>query len=97
MIEEGTPVIAICPTDYTFTETLANIAETKARGALVIGVSDQLESSFDRWVKIPPVEEIFYPFVTVIPLQLLAYYIALARGLDPVWPVSQKRCHHGWC
>jgi len=86
LIEKGTPVVAICPGDYTLSETLANIAETKARGAFVIGVSDQLDSSFDEWIKIPPVEEIFYPLVTVVPLQLLAYYIAVAKGLDPDKP-----------
>ena len=86
LIEKGTPVVAICPRDYTFSETLANIAETKARGAFIVGVSDQPESSFDEWIKVPQVEEIFYPLVTVVPLQLLAYHIAVARGLDPDKP-----------
>jgi len=82
----GTPIIAVCPLDYTFYETLSNIAETKARGALAIGVSDQQEEIFDEWVKIPAVEEIFYPLVSVVPLQLLAYHLAVARGLDPDKP-----------
>jgi len=86
LIENGTPVIAICPRDYTFNETLSNISETKTRGALAIGVSDQREEIFDEWVKIPAVEEVFYPLVSVIPLQLLAYHIAVARGLDPDKP-----------
>jgi len=86
LIEKGTPVIAICPQDYTFHETLSNIAETKARGALAVGVSDQREDIFDEWVKIPAVDEIFYPLVSVIPLQLLAYHLAVARGLDPDKP-----------
>ena len=86
LIERGTPVIAICPRDYTFHETLSNLAETKARGALAIGVSDQREESFDEWITIPTVEEIFYPLVSVMPLQLLAYHLAVARGLDPDKP-----------
>ncbi|MFC2013596.1 glutamine--fructose-6-phosphate transaminase (isomerizing) [Chloroflexota bacterium] len=87
LIEEGTPVIAICPRDYTFHETLSNIAETKARGALSIGVSDQREEVFfDEWIKIPAVEEVFYPLVSVVPLQLLAYHLAVAKGLDPDKP-----------
>jgi len=86
LIEKGTPVVAICPCDYTFDETLSNIAETKARGAIVTGVSDRHEAMFDEWIRIPKVEEIFYPLVSIIPLQLLAYHSAVARGLDPDKP-----------
>jgi glucosamine--fructose-6-phosphate aminotransferase (isomerizing) len=86
LIEKETPVIAICPCDYTFDETLSNIAETKARGAFVTGVSDRHEPMFDDWIKIPKVDEIFYPLVSIIPLQLLAYHSAVARGLDPDKP-----------
>jgi len=86
LIDKGTPVVAICPKDYTFHEVLSNVAETKARGAFVIGISDQLEQSFDEWIKIPSVEEIFYPLVCIVPLQLLAYHFAVARGLDPDKP-----------
>ena len=86
LIERGTPVVAICPSDYTFHETLANVAETKARGAFAIGVCDRQEPIFDEWIKIPQVEEIFYPLVCILPLQLLAYHMARARGLDPDKP-----------
>lgn len=86
LIEKGTPVIAICPRDYTYDETLSNVAETKARGAFAIGISDQQGESFDEWIKIPAVEEIFYPLVSIVPLQLLAYHIAVARGLNPDKP-----------
>jgi len=86
LIEPGTPVVGLCPHDYTFDETLSNLMETKARGAYVIGVSDQCHPAFDEWVHIPPVEEIFYPLVSVVPLQLFAYHSALARGYDPDKP-----------
>lgn len=86
LIENGTPVVAVCPQDYTFDETLSNVAETKARGAFAIGVSDQQEQIFDEWISIPQVEEVFYPLVSIVPLQLLAYYIAVARGLNPDKP-----------
>ncbi|HEY41932.1 MAG TPA: glutamine--fructose-6-phosphate transaminase (isomerizing) [Dehalococcoidia bacterium] len=86
LITEGTPVVAICPGDYTFDETLSNIAETKARGARVIGVSDRQEPAFDEWIEIPEVDEIFYPLVSIIPLQLFAYHSAVARNLDPDKP-----------
>jgi glucosamine--fructose-6-phosphate aminotransferase (isomerizing) len=86
LVESGTPVVAICPDDYTFDETLSNVLETKARGAFVIGVSDKSHPAFDEWIHIPKVDEIFYPLVSVIPLQLLAYHSAIARGYDPDRP-----------
>jgi glucosamine--fructose-6-phosphate aminotransferase (isomerizing) len=86
LIEKGTPVVAICPRDYTFYHTLSNVEEAKSRGAFIIGVSDHREDAFDQWIKIPEVEENFYPLVSVVPLQLLAYHVAIARGLDPDKP-----------
>jgi glucosamine--fructose-6-phosphate aminotransferase (isomerizing) len=86
LIEKGTPVIVICPQDYTYEETIANAHETKARGAFVIGVSEEMNPIFDEWIEIPEVDEVFQPLVTVVPLQLLAYYSALARGRDPDKP-----------
>jgi len=86
LIEDGTPVVVICPKDYTYEETLNNAQETKVRGAFLIGVSDEENELFDSWLRIPKVEEIFYPLLTVIPLQLLAYYISVARGNNPDKP-----------
>jgi len=86
LVSEGTPVVAICPHDYTFDEMMCNISEVKARGAYVIGVSDADDSLFDAWIKIPKVKEVFYPLVSVIPLQLLAYHLAIERNKDPDKP-----------
>ena len=86
LIENGTPVVAICPLDYTYEDSLANIMEAKARGAYIIGVSNSRSRIFDDVIKIASCEEILYPLVTTIPLQLLAYYSAIARGLDPDKP-----------
>ncbi len=86
LIESGTPVIAICPLDYTYEDSLANIMEAKARGAYVIGVSNSQTKMFDDAIRISSCEEILYPLVTTIPLQLFAYYSAIARGLDPDKP-----------
>jgi glucosamine--fructose-6-phosphate aminotransferase (isomerizing) len=86
LIESGTPVLAICPLDYTYEDSLANIMEAKARGAHVIGVSNSQTKMFDDAIKISSCEEILYPLVTTIPLQLFAYYSAIARGLDPDKP-----------
>ena len=86
LMDEGTPVLVICPKDDTYYDTLSNAMETKARGAFIIGLSDVDNEIFDEWIKIPKVDEIFYPLVSVVPLQLLAYYAALARGKDPDRP-----------
>ncbi len=86
LIESGTPVVVICPADYTFLETLSNAMETKSRGAYIIGVSDKESDIYDSWVKIPEVDELLYPMVAVVPLQLLAYYLAVNRGCDPDKP-----------
>jgi len=86
LIEEGTPVVAICPSDETYYETISNAIETKARGAFIIGVSDKNNEIYDAWVKVPEVEDIFYPLSVVLPLQLLAYYLAVRLGKDPDKP-----------
>jgi len=86
LIDRGTPVVVVCPNDYTYEETIANAHETKARGAFVIGLSEENHPIFDDWIIIPDVDEIFQPLVTVVPLQLLAYYSALTRGRDPDKP-----------
>ena len=86
LIHKDTPVVVICPRDFTFDETLANTAECKARGAFIVGVSDENNILFDEWIQIPPTEEIFYPMLSVAPLQLLAYHAAVLRGKDPDKP-----------
>jgi glucosamine--fructose-6-phosphate aminotransferase (isomerizing) len=86
LIEPGTPVVVICPADYTFSETLSNAMEAKSRGAYIIGVSDKESDIYDSWVKLPAVDELLYPMVAVVPLQLLAYYLSINRGCDPDKP-----------
>jgi glucosamine--fructose-6-phosphate aminotransferase (isomerizing) len=86
LVEPGTPVVVICPADYTFSETLSNAIETKSRGAYIIAVSDKESAIYDSWIKIPKVDELLYPMVAVVPLQLLAYYLAINRGYDPDKP-----------
>ncbi len=86
LIEEGTPIVIICPKDYTYKETLNNAQEAKSRGGFIIGVSNEHNDIFDVWLKIPKVDEICYPIISVIPLQLLAYYTAVAKGNNPDKP-----------
>ena len=86
LIEQGTPVVALCPNDETHESVLSNAMEAKSRGAYIIGVSDVESEVFDAWVPIPAVSRIQYPFVTIVPLQLMAYYMAVLRGCDPDRP-----------
>ncbi|HEX75371.1 MAG TPA: glutamine--fructose-6-phosphate transaminase (isomerizing) [Dehalococcoidia bacterium] len=86
LIEPQTPVAVICPGDYTYRETLSNAIEAKSRGAYIIAISDVENEVYDFWVKIPKVDELLYPIVTVVPLQLLAYHLAVSLGHDPDRP-----------
>ena len=86
LIEKGTPVIAINPNDFMHAETLSNAIETKARGALVIAISDKNNPVYDELLSIPGASEEFYPILSIIPLQLLAYNLAIVRGKNPDKP-----------
>ncbi len=86
LIEDGTPVLVICPGDFTYRETLGNAIEAKARGAKIIAVSDVDNEVYDHWIKIPRVHDLLYPMVSVVPLQLLAYHMATRRGHNPDMP-----------
>lgn len=87
LMEKNTAVIMINPRDSTFGDTIANAHEIKARGATVIGISDENNDIYDYWIGIPHVtQEAFYPIVEVIPLQVLAYQLALAKNADPDYP-----------
>ncbi|MDP2717271.1 MAG: glutamine--fructose-6-phosphate transaminase (isomerizing), partial [Candidatus Micrarchaeota archaeon] len=74
LVEKGTPVVLINPHDYTFPQTLSNGMETQARGAFLLGVSDQNNAAYDAWLELPKVDSLFYPLVAAPALQLLAYH-----------------------
>ena len=86
LIEEGTPVLVICPDDYTYKETLSNAMEAKARGAKIIAVSDVDNEIYDHWIRLPKVHQLLHPITAVVPLQLLAYSMAIKRGHNPDMP-----------
>ncbi|MBM3898189.1 MAG: glutamine--fructose-6-phosphate transaminase (isomerizing) [Thaumarchaeota archaeon] len=86
LVNAGTPVIVINPSDETYNETLSNISEMKARGARIIAVSDKDNELYDEVISIPSVDPVFFPLIEVIPLQILAYYAAIERALDPDYP-----------
>ena len=86
LIIEGVPVIALATQRDVYEKTLSNIKEVKARDAVVIGIAAQddmeLEKYVDHVIKVPQTDELLIPLLTVVPLQLLAYYASLTRGCD---------------
>src|SRR5437899_3704109 len=86
LIDANTFVIMINPNDSTYLDTLTSAREIKARGAKVIGISDKQSDIYDYWIEIPQVDESVYPFIEIVPVQLLAYYAALEKDTDPDYP-----------
>jgi glucosamine--fructose-6-phosphate aminotransferase (isomerizing) len=85
LIQEGTPVIALVPPGEAGNRMLSNIEEVRARGARVVGIAREKLHGVETFI-LPPAEEVFFPLLSVIPLQLLAYYLAVERGCDPDRP-----------
>jgi glucosamine--fructose-6-phosphate aminotransferase (isomerizing) len=87
LIEEGTPVIALVTQQGLYEKTLSNIKEVKARGAHVLGITNQgshveVGKSVDEIFAIPNTLALLTPALSVVPLQLISYYASLALGHD---------------
>jgi len=86
LIEEGVPVIALATQDHLFEKMVSNIIEVASRGAYVLGLANEgdkeLKKSVDEVFYIPRTISLLTPALSVVPLQLLAYYASLARGND---------------
>jgi len=84
LIEKGTPCIAFVSNDNK-KEIISNAMEIKSRGGYIIGVASERNEIFDFWIKVPEVNNL-NPIVQIIPIQILAYQLAVLRGLDPDRP-----------
>lgn len=86
LIDKGIPVIVLATQTELFEKSLGNIKEVVARGAKVVGIAfdgfTEIEKSTDQVVYIPETMPLFAPVLSVIPLQLLAYYAAVEKGCD---------------
>ena len=86
LIEDGTLVIGVLTQQSLFEKTVSNMVECKSRGAYLMGLTTYgnyaIEDTADFVTYIPKTDEHFATSLAVIPLQLLAYYVAVARGLD---------------
>ncbi|MEO0034233.1 MAG: hypothetical protein RLZZ501_256, partial [Pseudomonadota bacterium] len=87
LIDESVPVIVICPSDALYDKTASNVEEVVARGGKVIFLSDRaglarLSAKVAARIELPDTEPLVAPLVYAIPVQLLAYHVAVAKGTD---------------
>ncbi len=86
LIDEDMPVVFIAMKDGTYEKVLSNVEEVRARGGRVIAIATEgdshLEQKCDQVIHVPDTHPLLTPLLSVIPLQLLAYYIAVQRGCD---------------
>ncbi len=85
LIEKNIPCIALVANDETKPDTLSNAMEIRSRGGYIIGISPENNEIFDYWIKVPDVG-IASPIVNIIPVQILAYYLAVSKGYNPDYP-----------
>ncbi len=86
LIDEGVPVLALITQDNLVEKTMSNIKEVKARGAVVVAIcKENLQEACqecDEQILLPNVNPILAPMVSVVPLQIFSYYMAIFRGAD---------------
>jgi glucosamine--fructose-6-phosphate aminotransferase (isomerizing) len=86
LISDKLPVVTLMPRDSAYDRMLGNLEEVRARDGLVIAVGQAgdrtLEAKADHVIAVPPAAELLMPILTTIPLQLLAYHVAVRRGCD---------------
>jgi glucosamine--fructose-6-phosphate aminotransferase (isomerizing) len=86
LVTQGTPVFALVTQRHVYEKTLSNIQEVKARGGQVIAVAydgdTEITKHADTVLRIPETDDMLAPVLAIIPLQLLAYHVARARGND---------------
>ena len=86
LIDEEMPVVALALQDSLYPKMISNIEEVKARNGRVVAVAtegdDEIASRVDHVVYVPPTPELLSPIVSVAPLQLFAYHVAVTRGCD---------------
>ena len=86
LVDENTPSVFVMPQGFIYEKVMSNLEEIKARGGPVIAIAaegdERVAEVADDVIYIPKVEEFLQPIVSVIPLQLLSYHIAILRGCD---------------
>ena len=85
LVEKGTPCIVLISEDEHKHDAISNAVEVKSRGGYIIGVAPENNDVFDYWIKVPYADAA-QPIVNVIPIQVLAYHLAIMRGINPDFP-----------
>ena len=85
LIQKGSPCIVFAPNDETYESIISNAIEVKSRGGMIIGISPKNSKAFDEWIEVKDIKDASF-IAQIIPLQLLSYYLAVERGLDPDKP-----------
>ena len=86
LIEEGLPVIVIAPKDKYYEKTLSNMQEVMARGGKILFITDHkkelMNENIRLGIRVPSIDNLLSPILLTIPIQLLAYHVALLKGCD---------------
>ncbi len=86
LIDNEMPTVVIAPADHTYEKTISNIQEIKARGGKIIAIvsndDEHVSNIADYTIKVPHISECLMPIIASVPLQLLAYYIAINKSRD---------------
>ena len=85
LIEEGTPCIVLAGNDEVKTDSISNAIELKARGGFIIGIAPEKNGVFDVWIRVPEAGTA-QALVNIIPVQAMAYFLAVKRGKNPDMP-----------
>jgi len=86
LIDDKMPTLVVVPKDRVYEKMMSNISEIKTRNGYVLAVAfdndEEIKGKVDKIISIPSSYSLFTPFLTILPLQLFAYYIAVKRGAD---------------
>jgi glucosamine--fructose-6-phosphate aminotransferase (isomerizing) len=86
LVDQRTPSVFIMPQGFVYDKVMANLEEVKARGGPVIAVAGEGDARVDELaddvIHVPVVDEFLQPLLTIVPLQLLSYHVAVLRGCD---------------
>ena len=86
LIEEGLPVIVIAPKDKYFEKTISNMQEVIARGGKILFITDHKKELINEnirfGIRVPTLDKLLAPILLTIPIQLLAYHVALLKNCD---------------
>ena len=86
LIDENMPVVVIAPRDGLYDKMRSNVEEVKARGGRIVALvsegDEDIAALADEVIEIPQTPELLTPIVSAVPLQMLAYHVAVRRGCD---------------